>query len=84
MTMETQRRIRQTTAGGALPVRNMMKEIPQLAGIQLDYYLLNKGVNQILYLNDPDAMTPETWRPEARKLAEQMKDIANRMEELST
>ena len=77
---EHQRRIRQTTAGSALPVRNIMTEIPQLAGIQLDYYLMQGKINSILYITDPDAMTPESWREKASQIASQMHDIATRME----
>ena len=81
---ETQRRVRQTAAGGALGVRNIMKEIPQLAGIQLDYYLMNNEVNQILYLTDPDAMTLETWREKATQLACQMRDMVDRIEAIAS
>ena len=80
---EHQRRIRRTTAGSALLVRNIMTEIPQLAGIQLDYYLMQDNINSILYITDADAMTPEAWRKKATQLASQMHDVATRMEKAS-
>ncbi len=80
LTLEQKKELRKTTAGSALPVRAVMKENPQLAGIQLDYYLMNNKVNSILYLTDPDAMTPETWKQKARQLAAQMRNLTERME----
>lgn len=61
-----------------------MNEFPQLAGIQLDYYLMNNKVNGILYLTDPDAMTPDAWKQKARQLAAQMRNITERMEAVCT
>ena len=84
ITPERQRRIRQTTAGSAVPVRNIMTEIPQLAGIQLDYYLMQGKINNILYIADPYAMTPETWREKATQLAYQMRDMVDRIEAIAS
>ena len=83
ITPEHQRTIRQTTAGSAVPVRNIMTEIPQLAGIQLDYYLMQGKINSILYITDPDAMTPETWREKASQLANQMRSMVDRIEAIA-
>jgi hypothetical protein len=41
---------------------------------------MNNKVNSILYLTDPDAMTPETWKQKARQLAAQMRNLTERME----
>lgn len=61
-----------------------MTEIPQLAGIQLDYYLMQGKINNILYIADPDAMTLETWREKATQLACQMRDMVDRIEAIAS
>lgn len=79
LSLKTQRKLRQTAAGGAKAVRTIMEAKPQLADIQLDFYLMANRLNEVLFLKDPDAMSVGAWEMRAKQLTDEMETLTQRM-----
>lgn len=81
--VQTLEKARQTTLGGAQGTARLKKRFAGTTALSLDYYLLSKPLSALLTCNDPEVTTDDEYLAKAKKLAQELSDLAKRLEALT-